>query len=133
MSYKKQLPEFIPLFLVGSVLLIFSVFCAVLLCVFTFWIPCSGVHYDFRIKTMFGSSLSQVVCSRALVLFKLFVFGCVYWCPTLIILCFCFGFPCPVYPMLPIFLDCPFFLGPAGFGILLYNCCCSIYIYQLYQ
>ena len=30
--------------------------------------------YDFRIKTMFGSSLPPVVCRRAHVLFKLFVF-----------------------------------------------------------
>jgi len=27
------------------------IFCVVLLCVFTFWIPCCGVRYDFRIKT----------------------------------------------------------------------------------
>jgi len=35
------------------------------------------VHYDFRIKTMFGSSLLPVVCRRAHVLFTLFVFVCV--------------------------------------------------------
>jgi hypothetical protein len=34
----------------GSVLLIFLVFCVVLLCVFTFWVPCC----DVRIKTMFS-------------------------------------------------------------------------------
>jgi hypothetical protein len=48
-------------FLVGSVLLIFLVFCVVLLCVFTFWVPCCGVRYDFRINTLFGLSLSPVV------------------------------------------------------------------------
>ena len=32
------------------------------------------VHYDFRIKTMFDSSLLPVVCRRAHVLFTLFVF-----------------------------------------------------------
>ena len=37
-------------------------FCVVLLCVFTFWVPCCEVHYDFRIKTMFGSYLPTVVC-----------------------------------------------------------------------
>jgi hypothetical protein len=39
--------------------------------------PCSGVRYDFRIKTMFGSSLPLVVCRRAHVLFTLFMFACV--------------------------------------------------------
>ena len=49
-------------------LLIFLVFYAVLLYVFTLWVPCSDVGYDFRIKTMFGLFLSQVVCRRAHVL-----------------------------------------------------------------
>jgi hypothetical protein len=31
---------------------IFRFFCVVLLCVFTFLIPCCDVHYDFRIKTI---------------------------------------------------------------------------------
>jgi hypothetical protein len=34
----------------------------VLLYVFTFLVPCSDVFYDFRIKTMFGSSFLRVVC-----------------------------------------------------------------------
>ena len=34
-----------------SVLLIFVVFCILLLCVITFWVPCC----DFRIQTMVGS------------------------------------------------------------------------------
>jgi hypothetical protein len=33
-----------------------------LLCVFTFWVPCCDVHYDFRIRTMFGSFLPPVIC-----------------------------------------------------------------------
>ncbi len=39
--------------------------CVVLLCVFTFWVPCCNVIYDFRIITIFGSSLPPVVCRRA--------------------------------------------------------------------
>jgi len=39
------------------------------------------------LNTMFGSSLPPVVCRRAHVLFTLFVFACVYWCPTHIVLC----------------------------------------------
>jgi hypothetical protein len=57
-----------PRFLLGSVLLIFLVLCVVLLCVFSFWVPCCDVRYNFRIKTMFGSSLPPVVCRMAHVL-----------------------------------------------------------------
>jgi hypothetical protein len=46
----------------------------VLLYVFTFLVPCCDVFYDFRIKTMFGSSFLRVVCRGAHVLFMLFVF-----------------------------------------------------------
>ena len=35
-------------------------FCVVLLCVFKFWVPCCDVRYDFRIQTVFGSSLPPV-------------------------------------------------------------------------
>ena len=78
MSYKKQ--ELLTLrehlssspILVGSVLFIFLVFCVVLLYVFTFWVWRCGVCYDFRIKTMFDSSLPPVVCMRAPVLFTFF-------------------------------------------------------------
>ena len=45
-----------------------------LLYVFTFLVPCCDVFYDFRIKTMFGSSFLRVVCRGAHVLFMLFVF-----------------------------------------------------------
>ena len=49
-------------FLMASMLLIFLVFCVVLLCVFRFLVQCSDVRYDFRIPTMFGSSLPPVDC-----------------------------------------------------------------------
>ena len=67
-------------FLFSSVLLIFLVFCVVLLCVFTFWVPCCGVRYDVHTKTTFGSTLPEVVC-------LLFVSVCVQWCPKYIVLC----------------------------------------------
>jgi hypothetical protein len=49
-----------------------SLIIVVLLCVFTFCVPCCDVRYDFRLKTMLGSSLPPVYC----VLFPLFVFVC---------------------------------------------------------
>ena len=51
--------------MVGVGLFIFSVFCVVLLCVFTLLVSCCYVCYDFRIKTMFGSSFPSVVCRTA--------------------------------------------------------------------
>ena len=43
-----------------------------------------------EITTIFGSSLSPVVCRMTYVLFTLFVFVCVLCCPTHM-QCFCFG------------------------------------------
>ena len=37
------------------------------------------------------------------------------WCPTHIVLQFCFLFLCLVYAMLPVSLDCPFFISPSVF------------------
>jgi hypothetical protein len=94
-SYKKQelfiLREHLislRILCVGSVLLIVLVFCAVLLCVYTFWVTCCDARYHFSLKTMFSSSLPPVVCRREHVLFALFVFVCVWLCPTHIVLFF---------------------------------------------
>ena len=65
---------------------------------------------------MFGSSLHPVAWRRAHGLFTLFVFVSVYWCPTHIVLCFCFACLRLVYPMLPVSLDCPFFFVPSVFS-----------------
>jgi hypothetical protein len=54
---------------------------------------------------MFGLSLSPVVYRRAYVLLTLFVFVCVYWCPTHNVLYFCFNILRLVYHMLPVSLD----------------------------
>jgi hypothetical protein len=94
-------------------LVFFNNFCAVLLYVFMFSVPCYGVRYDFRIKTMFGSYLPPVVCRRACVLSTLFEFVCVEWCPTYIVLCFCIVCLRLVYPMLPVSLDCSLFIAPS--------------------
>jgi hypothetical protein len=40
---------------------VYFVFSCVLLCVFMFWVLCCDVHYDFRIKTMFGFFLPPVL------------------------------------------------------------------------
>jgi hypothetical protein len=62
---------------------------------------------------MFGSCLPPVVCRRALVLFTLFVFACVLWCPTHIALC---AFLRLAYSMLTVSLDCPFWICPSVFS-----------------
>ena len=84
-------------------------------------------RYDILIKTMFGSSLPPVVCRMMHVLFTLFVF--VWFGYLLFVFCFfvfllfffflflLFFFSRLVYPMLPVSLDCPFYLD-CHFGIL---------------
>ena len=44
------------------------------------------------------------------------MFGCVLWCPTHIVLCFCFVCLRLVYPMLLVSLDCPFFIASSVFS-----------------
>jgi hypothetical protein len=61
-----------PWFLVVSPLLIFLVFCVVLWCIFTFWVPSCDFRYDFRIKNDVRSSLDPIVCRRTHVLFTIF-------------------------------------------------------------
>jgi len=100
---------------IPTIAFIFS-FCVVILCVFTFWVPCWDVRYDFRIKTMFKSSLFPVVCMRAHVLFTLFLFVCVVLSNTycaVFLICFLF-FWCGG-PILPVALDCPFLIAPSVF------------------
>ena len=67
---------------------------AMVLCVlrFTASVYHFGIFKLTYVKTMFGSCLPLVVCRRAHVLFTLFVLVCVQWCPTHIMLCFCFVF-----------------------------------------
>jgi hypothetical protein len=55
---------------------------------------------------MFGLSLPPVVR----VLFALSVFVCALWYPTHIVLCFSLDFLGFVYAILPVLLDCPFFV-----------------------
>ena len=56
--------------------------------VFMFWVPFLWCPLRFPHKTMFATSLSPVVRRRILiyVLCMLFVFVCVQWCPTRIVM-----------------------------------------------
>jgi len=73
------------------------------------WHPLWCPHQN-DVRFVFTSSC----CSRrAHVLFTLFVLDCVKWCPTYIVLCFCFVFLRLVYPMLSVSLDCPFLFAPS--------------------
>jgi len=89
---------------------IILVFCIVLF-VFTSRVPCCEVRYDFRIKTMFGSSLPLVICRMSYLCYLcLFTFNGVQH-----ILCCLFGLVVFVLctQMLPVFLGCPFFVAPS--------------------
>jgi hypothetical protein len=57
---KKTNAKYITMFLAANI----SYASWVILWVFTFWVPCCDVRFDFRIKAMFGSSLPLVVCRR---------------------------------------------------------------------
>ena len=48
---------------------------------------------------------------RVTILFTLFVFIYVYWCPAHTVLRLGFVFRHPVYTMLPVSLDCPFLMA----------------------
>ena len=103
---------FTPGFLLGSVLLIFLVFCVVLLCVFTFWVPCCDVRYNFRIKRCSVRLYLQLFVGRRMPYLRylcLVVYNGVQhilWCIFLRL----------VYPMLPVSLDCPFLIAPSVFS-----------------
>ena len=99
-TYPSRAHEFTPCFSMVSVLLIFLVFCVVVLCVFTYWVPCSDLRYDFQIKTMFGSSLPPVVC-RGLMSYLRYLCWFAY-CSVQHIQCcvLCHGWPRLVCPVL---------------------------------
>ena len=71
------------------------------------------------------SYLPPVICRRAHVLFTLFVFVYIEWCPTYIVLYFCFVFLRLVCPMLPVSLDFPFLIAPSVFS----NVYSDIYVF----
>ena len=48
-----------------------------------FVVSCFNIRYDFRVKTMFDLPWISFVLHRVPVLFMLFVFIYVYWCPNL--------------------------------------------------
>ena len=64
---------------------------------------------------MLGSSLPPVVCRRDHAVFTSFVFVNVQWCPTHIVLCFCFVFLRLVCAMLTVSLDFPYLIDPSIF------------------
>jgi hypothetical protein len=55
---------------------LFSFLCCPIMCLYVLGFGCD-VHFDFRLKTMFGSSFPPVVCRRAHFVFTLFMFACV--------------------------------------------------------
>ena len=84
-------------------------FCVVLLCVFTFWVPCCDVRYYFRIKRCSVRLFLQLMSYlRYLCLFAYSGVQQILWCV---------GFFClPLeYPMLPVSRDCTFSIAPSVF------------------
>ena len=115
-AYLSKAPEFTPGFLVSPCCssLWFFVLCSFVLCVFTLWVPCCDVRYDFRIKTMVGSSLPPVVCGRGSFLNYLRCL-CLSACDGVrhVLCCVFLRIVCAV---LPFSLDCPFLIAPSVFS-----------------
>jgi hypothetical protein len=80
-------------------LCIFLPLCSVL------WCPLRSSHNFF-----FGTSLPPVVCKGGSCLLYFICVYCVKWCPTHIVLCFCFVFLRLVYSMLTVSLEYLFWL-----------------------
>ena len=116
-------------------------------------INCVPLLADFFIYSYEGrpisSSLPPVVCKRAHVILTLFVFDSTQWCPTHIVLCFCFSSSCVpyvvsffvlctqccqflrlVYPMLPVSSSCVPYV--ARFFVLCTLCCQSLWTVFFY-
>ena len=100
--------------LVGSVLLIYLVVCAFLLSVFTFWVPCCDVRYDFphMHDARFVFTSSPVVCRRLVSYYRYF---CWFAQIGVLHILYCV-FLRLVYPMLPVSLDCLFSSVPLIFS-----------------
>jgi hypothetical protein len=105
--------------MMGSLLLMFLSFCVLLLYVLTFLIPCCDVRYDFRIITMFGSSLSPVGFMsnlRYLCLLRHSSVQHILCCILFVIVL------CLVYLVLPVSLDGSFAIASSVFStIYLFN------------
>ena len=89
-----------------------TTFCAKCASLSSVYIRNSGNKWSISLS----SSLLPVVCRRVHVLFTLFVFVCVYWCSTHIVLSLCFVFLLLVYSMVPVSLDCSFLIVPTVFS-----------------
>jgi len=84
--------------------------------VFMFWVACCDVCYDFRIKTMFGSSLPPVVLGGLMSYLRYLWFFLLHrvvsntYCVVFFVSFFF------VLSMLPVSLDCPFVIAPSVFS-----------------
>ena len=105
-----------------SVLLMFLVFCVLLLCVFTFWVP----SCDFRIQTMVGSFFTSMLFVRGIMSYKRYLCWlanngvqrtlCSFFA------CFCLVFVLYlVWHALPISMDCPFCVTTLVFSIVYWH------------
>ena len=80
--------------------------CVVILCVFMFRVPCCDVRYDFRLKTMFGSSLPPVLVGGRMSYLRYLNL---------------FAHSGEQYKLLPVSLDCPSFIVPSIFSNVYYS------------
>jgi len=88
--FRRKHMSSLPVFLCGFRVAYLFTFCVVLLCAFTFWVSCCDVRYDFRMESMYGSSLPPVVCEGSV---SCLCHLCLFACDVVQrVLCFVFTF-----------------------------------------
>jgi hypothetical protein len=99
----------------------------ILLCVFTFWVPCCDVRYDLRIRIRFSSSLPPVVCMGGSCLIHI-ICVCLHTMMSKLgtHIVFCFVCLCLVYPILPVSLECPILIAPLVFSNVYFLVICHL-------
>ena len=75
-----------------------------------------NIQYPLILWTYIFLTRGNIIIVTILINFISFVFACILWRPTYIVLCFWFEFISLVYPMLPVSLDCQFLIAPSVFS-----------------
>ena len=77
------------------------------------WCPLRFQHKNYVRFVFTSSCLYEGI-------FTLFVFACVYWCPTHVVLCLCSVFLRLVCPLFPVSRDFPLLIAPSVFSNVYY-------------
>ena len=115
--FRRKHMSSLPVFLWVPCCLSFYFLCCPIVCLyvlgFMLWCP---LRFPHGIDVRFEFASSCLWGTR--VLFVLFVFVCVWWCPVRIVLCVYFVFLRLLCPMLPVSLDCSFVIASWPYSLM---------------